>query len=357
MMRRRVEKSGAPRVIARFVAALMLGAVGGALFTLVGSPLPWVLGSMTACAIASIAGLPVAAAAATRRPMAAIIGVVLGCSFHPGLFGLIGQSWLSLLLLPLFLAAAAMLCITWFRRVARFDPATAYFAGMPGGIAEMVIMGSERGADERSVAMIQGARIFLVVLVIPFLIRHFSGIAPNDGAAIGDITIPPDIDLLPWGGFSIVVGTLAARALRVPAWHLMGPMAVSATLHLSGVTDFRVPLWLLAAAQVGLGATIGCRFGGLSLAAFARILGLAAGSTLILLALTFAWAGAMSRISGLDPALLVLAYAPGGLAEMSMAALGLALEPGIVIVHHLVRIAAVIIGAPLAFRPSRNTAP
>ncbi len=338
-------------VVTRFVAALAVGAVGGALFALAGSPLPWVLGSMTACAIASIAGAPVAAASATRRPMSAVIGVVLGCSFHPGLFGLVAQWWLSILLLPLFLASAALLCVLWFRRVAGFDPATAYFAGMPGGIAEMVVMGSERGADERSVALIQAARIFLVVFVIPFLIRQFHAPAP-DGVAVPAATasIVPSMDLLLWGGVAIIFGGLAGRALRLPAWHLVGPMVVSAGLHLAGITDFRVPVWLLAAAQVGLGATIGCRFGGLTLVAFARILGLAAGSTAILLALTFAWAAAIGRIAGLDTGLLALAYAPGGLAEMSMSALGLALEPGVVIVHHLVRISLVIVGAPLAFR-------
>jgi membrane AbrB-like protein len=337
-------------VIARFVAALAVGACGGALFALAGSPLPWVLGSMTACAAASIAGLPIAAAAATRRPMAAVLGVVLGCSFHPGLLALVGQWWLSLLLLPLFLATAALLCVIWLRRVAGFDPITAYFAGMPGGIAEMVVMGSERGADERSVALIQSARIFLVVLILPFLIRHFHDPAPH-GAAIARTTeILPGIDLLVWGGISIVLGAWAGRTLRLPAWHLVGPLAVSAALHVTGVTDFRVPAWLLAAAQVGLGATIGCRFRALTLGAFVRLLGLAAGSTAILLALTFAWAGTIGRLTGLDPGLLALAYAPGGLAEMSMAALGLALEPGVVIIHHLARISVVIIGAPLAFR-------
>ena len=357
MMRWPVPNGDAAGVIARFIAALTVGTIGGALFALVGSPLPWVLGSMTACAVASIAGLPVAAAPATRRPMAAIIGVVLGSSFHPGLLGLIVQWWLPLLALPLFLATASLLCVVWFRRIAGFDPATAYFAGMPGGIAEMVVMGSERGADERSVALIQGARIFLVVLVLPFLIRHFHAPAPDGATTMETAAILPDLDLLLWGGVSIIVGALAGRALRLPAWHLIGPMAVSAALHLSGITDFHVPYWLLAAAQVGLGATIGCRFGGLTLAAFARILGLAAGSTAILLALTFAWAIAMSRLMGLDAGLLALAYAPGGLAEMSMAALGLALEPGVVIVHHLVRISIVIVGAPLAFRSSRNAAP
>lgn len=345
----------AARVALRFCAAILVGTAGGLLFFAIAAPLPWVLGSMAACAIASIVRLPIAAGPATRRPMAAVIGVVLGSSFHPGLFRL-AQDWLlPLALLPVFLLVSALLCVAWFRRVAGFDPTTAYFAGMPGGIAEMVMMGGERGADERVIGLIHGARIFLVVFALPFVIRHVPGaptvpVVPVTAAA----TLWPDLALLVWGGGSILAGLLLGRALRLPAWHLVGPLAVSAGLHASGVTDFRIPPWLLAAAQVGLGATIGCRFAGLGFREFLRVLALAAGSTVILLALTFAFAFTIGRATGLDVRLLALAYSPGGLAEMSMVALSLALEPGVVIVHHLSRVILVLLAAPLAFRPSRQ---
>lgn len=341
----------AARFALRFVAAIAIGAAGGAAFAALGAPLPWVLGSMGACALASIAGLPIAAGAATRRPMAAVIGVVLGSSFHPGLFALVADWWLPLLVLPLFLTIAAVLCATWFRRVAGFDPATAYFAGMPGGIAEMVLLGSERGADERTVGLIHAARIFLVVFVLPFVIRQFH--APVVVAASGFTSASawPDLSLLLWGGGSMIVGGVLGRLLRLPAWHLMGPLAISGVLHATGITDFRVPVWLLAAAQVGLGATIGCRFAGLGVRAFLGILALAAGSSVILLSLTFAFAFVLGRITGLDVTLLALAYSPGGLAEMSMVALSLGLESGVVVLHHVTRVVLVLIGAPLGFRP------
>ncbi|MBM6575305.1 AbrB family transcriptional regulator [Microvirga sp. SRT01] len=354
MSRRFVPDGDAARIVLRFAAAVAVGAAGGAAFVAIRAPLPWVLGSMAACALASIAGLPVAAGAATRRPMAAVIGVVLGCSFHPGLWQTAREWWLPLAMLPVFLGIAALACVAWFRRVAGFDPATAYFAGMPGGIAEMVLMGGERGADERTVGLIHAARIFLVVFTLPFVIRHVHAPAAVPATPVTAASAWPDVSLLLWGGGSMIVGLLIGRALRLPAWHLMGPLAVSATLHATGITDFRVPGWLLAAAQVGLGATIGCRFGGLTLRAFVRILALAAGSTLILLALTFAFALILGRATGLDPALLALAYSPGGLAEMSMVALSLALEPGVVIVHHLARVVIVLVAAPFAFRPTRE---
>jgi membrane AbrB-like protein len=338
------------RMILRFLAALALGAAGGALFWAVGAPLPWVLGAMTACAAGSIAGLPIAASSATRRPMSAVIGVVLGSAFHPGLMTQAAEWIVPIALLPLFLASAAFLCVIYFRRVARFDPPTAYFAGMPGGIAEMVLMGSERGADERMIGLIHGARIFLVVFILPFLIRAFEAdihAPPLTGPLVTEETGWP---LLLWGFGCVIVGGSIGRALRLPAWHLMGPLFASALVHLTGLSDFHIPAWAIAAAQVGLGATIGCRFVGLDLKTLARTLLLAAGSTAILLVITFVWAFAIGWATGLNPALVALAYSPGGVAEMSMVALSLSLEAGFVIVHHLVRVMLVIVGAPLSFR-------
>lgn len=344
-----------PLVLLRFLGALIVGAAGGALFAWMGAPLPWVLGSMAGCAIASVAGAPIQAAAATRRPMAAVIGVVLGSSFSPALFAQAGAWIVPLLALPFFLTSAALLCVTYFCKVARFDPATAYFAGMPGGIAEMVVMGGERGADERMVGLIHGARIFLVVFILPFLIRLYHGPGGSIAATpvTGDVA---DWSLLGWASGCIVVGLALGRLLRLPAWHLVGPLAVSAAVHMSGFADFRVPSWALAAAQVGLGATIGCRFVGLRLAVLLRTLLLAAGSTVILLAVTFLWAAGVSALTGIDPVLLTLAYSPGGLAEMSMVALSLALEPGFIIVHHLTRVVLVLMGAPLGFTAAASSA-
>jgi membrane AbrB-like protein len=322
-----------PDTLLRFIAALSVGAVGGTLFWSVGAPLPWVLGSMAACAAASIAGLPVEASSATRRPMAAVIGVVLGSSFRPDLFAHAREWIVPLALLPFFLATAALVCVTYFRRIAKFDPATAYFAGMPGGIAEMV--------------MIHAARIFLVVFTLPFLIRLVAepGQVRAATAVSGEMASWP---LLGWAVGCVLTGLVLGRLLRLPAWHLVGPLAVSAIVHVTGIADFRIPGWALAAAQVGLGATIGCRFAGLTLRALLRTVLLAAGSTTLLLMLTFVWAIGIGAATGIDPVLLVLAYSPGGLAEMSMVALSLALEPAFVIVHHLTRVILVLIGAPLA---------
>ncbi|HSK41850.1 MAG TPA: AbrB family transcriptional regulator, partial [Arenibaculum sp.] len=53
---------------------------------------------------------------------------------------------------------------------------------------------------------------------------------------------------------------------------------------------------------------------------------------------------------GLGLSGLILAYAPGGLAEMSLIALSLDLDTAFVSTHHMVRIILIVVLAPAAFR-------
>ena len=51
-----------------------------------------------------------------------------------------------------------------------------------------------------------------------------------------------------------IVGAVAGRLLRLPASFMMGPMIVSAIAHLGGLTNSQPPGFLVAAAQVVVGA-------------------------------------------------------------------------------------------------------
>jgi uncharacterized membrane protein AbrB (regulator of aidB expression) len=53
----------------------------------------------------------------------------------------------------------------------------------------------------------------------------------------------------------------------------------------------------------------------------------------------------------------VLAYAPGGFAEMSLIALALSVDSAFVASHHLIRIILVVTLAPLLFRYFRGPPP
>jgi uncharacterized membrane protein AbrB (regulator of aidB expression) len=54
---------------------------------------------------------------------------------------------------------------------------------------------------------------------------------------------------------------------------------------------------------------------------------------------------------------VILAYAPGGLAEMSLVALALAIDSAFVATHHVLRIMMIVLVAPTVFRRAVRRAP
>jgi hypothetical protein len=136
--------------------------------------------------------------------------------------------------------------------------------------------------------------------------------------------------------------------LRLPAGAFVGPLIASALVHVTGWAESAPPPQLVAAAQVVIGSSVGARFVGLPLGVIARAMLLGAGATLIMLAVTLAFALVLAPLTGHPLILLLLAYIPGGFTEMSLIALGLGVDPAFVVSHHGLRVFLVVsIALPL----------
>ena len=127
-------------------------------------------------------------------------------------------------------------------------------------------------------------------------------------------------------------------------------MIVSALLHLVGASTIAPPGPLVAIAQVVVGSTLGARFAGVPIRRVLRLVVHSLGSTAIMISLTILLAAAASAFVDASIPALVLALAPGGLAEMSLIALALGIEAAFVAAHHVIRIALVVLVLPTVFR-------
>jgi membrane AbrB-like protein len=336
----------------RILFALALGLGSGALAYGVQMPLPWMLGPMICLTIAALAGLPIEGPARMRPFVIPVIGVMLGSSLTPEVAAAVPRWTATMLLLPAFLTVAAALSYALYRRIGGLDHATAYFAAMPGGLNEMIILGHAAGGDDRRIAMAHACRVLIVILCVSLFFGYFLGVSTTGGQS----WVP--LGALGWRDWAImigagVLGTPLGRRLRLPAHQLFGPMVLSGIAHVSGLVHVPPPTLFVIAAQLVIGTTIGCRFAGISPRLIARDMGLALLSSTSMIAVAVVFAALVHWWTRLPMEQAFLAYSPGGLTEMSLLALAMHQDVAYVAVTHVVRIVMVIAGAAALFRRVR----
>ncbi|WP_404384100.1 AbrB family transcriptional regulator [Caenispirillum salinarum] len=339
--------------LAAWALALVLGSAGGWVFSEIGAPLPWMLGAIFANLIAAMSGLTPKVPQTLRMAMVTVLGVMLGSAFTPDILDSLGNWVWSLAGLFVYVIAATGLVILFFRRVVRYGPVTSYFSAAPGGLTEMILVGTSMGGDEKVISLVHSIRILITVFTLPFLYQLFAGYErPAGGLPPADAVLTAaDLGLLL---ASAVVGALAAKAVRMPAYFLTGPMIGSAIVHLAGLTAAHPPPVAVGLAQVVIGAAIGSRFVGVPLKSMRDTFFAALGSTSLILATGAAFALGIQALTGIPFSSLILALSPGGVAEMSLIAISLGRDVAFVSTHHLVRIIIVVMLAPMAFRLLRG---
>jgi uncharacterized protein len=333
----------------RFLFALLIGLVGALIFVYFNTPLPWMLGSLTTTTIAALLGAKISAPGVARTPMVVIVGVMVGATFTPDILGRFPEWWPSILGLLVLGIVSGATGLAYFRLFTNFDLPTAYFSSMPGGLIEMVTLADERGADIRTVALVHSVRILVVVFCVPITVRLMEGVGIGPSGGSRPSIVDADLVVFAWLIGTAVVGIIVGYLLRLPAAYLLGPLLVSAITHAIGISEFKFPSEILSVAQLVIGTSLGCRFAGVGTATIFRIFSMALGMTLFLLVITAAFAAAVARLAGFDFVPVFLAYAPGGLPEMSLVAISLHVEVAFVATHHIVRLFLVMGGAPLAY--------
>ena len=118
---------------------------GVAFFHFLSLPLPWLLGPLTFCLVAALAGIRLKAIAPVSHGMRVVLGVAVGSAFTPAVLASLPGMWPTLLLIPLTVVLIGLCGIPYFERFCGYDRTTAYFATMPGGLTDMVLLGEEAG--------------------------------------------------------------------------------------------------------------------------------------------------------------------------------------------------------------------
>lgn len=338
----------------RLGIAYAVAFAGGLIFTFLRLPLPWLLGPLTLALCATALNRPLERPQFILLPMRSVLGVAIGAAFTPELLPKLGGIAGSLLLLIPYTAAVTFAGTVFLERAAKFDRQTAFFAAAPGGLADMAIMAVDAGADVRRITLVHATRVMMVVFTVPFWLQFAGGQTLGQGVA----RAPPLSQLTPIDAVVIILiawaGSRIATRIGLLGASMVGPLILSGLLHGFGLTTVKVPLEILIAAQLTLGIMIGSYFIGVTLREFATVLiwGVAFGTMLLLAAATATLV--VSAITGLDSTVVLLGYSPGGQNEMALLALIIGLDVAVVALHHLLRVAMVIIGAQIVFKSHKD---
>jgi hypothetical protein len=319
--------------------ALCACAAAGAVFSWLRLPLPWMVGPLAAMALCNLAGAELRSPRGGRQLGQIVIGTALGLYFTPAVAREVATYGGLLVVAGFFAILLGALCGFLLAWMAGIDRTTAFFASVAGGATEMTILRERFGARPDRVALAQSLRIVAVVLIVPVALIY-SGAHGTD--LYQPAPLPLDAVRLALLMAIAAAAAFALNATGMPNAFMFGPLAVVIALTASDVRFSSVPPALSNAAQVLLGCTLGSRFDRRSLESTRRYVVAVLASVVAALALAAAFAVLLAWGSGLPPATLVLATAPGGLAEMCITAKVLQLGVPLVTAAHVTRVLVLI---------------
>ena len=327
---------------------LLIGALGALAFNLAGLPLPFLLGPMFACLLAALAGVAMRPPPLMGDLARTVLGVAIGASITPELIGRLPQMGLSVALVPLFVLVIGAVGVPYFRRVCRFDPATSYFAAMPGGLQDMLAFGEEAGADVRALSLIHATRVLAIVSIAPVILTLGYGLSLDNpvGAPAGEVPLAQIAVMV----VCAIAGWRLARWVGLFGATILGPLILATAASLSGLVSMRPPAEAILAAQFFIGLSVGVKYAGVTARELRVDILASLGFCAILAVISVAFAETVGLLGLAPPVDALLAFAPGGQAEMVVLALVAGTDVAFVVAHHLVRIVTVIIGAPIARR-------
>jgi uncharacterized protein len=342
----------------RVAATLAYAAAGVALFRGLGLPLPWLLGPMLAGLVASLARLPLEAPGWPGQVMRTVLGVAVGASITPELVGRLPEMALSVALIPLLILLIGLVGVPYFRRVCGFDTATAYYAAMPGGFQDMVLLGEEAGGDPRALSLVHATRVLAIVAIMPVLVTGLwdRSLSAEPGLPADDVPLGEIAVMLVCAG----AGWWLAARVRLFGAAILGPMILAAAASLAGLVGTRPPAEAILAAQFFIGLGIGVKYRGVTMAELRTVVLAALGFCVVLTGVSALFAETVVALGIADPVNAFLSFAPGGQGEMVVLAIVAGADMAFVVTHHLVRVIVVIVGAPVAarfVRPARSAPP
>lgn len=335
------------------VLGLAICIAGGALASRAHLPLPWMLGPLLTMALSRLGGIGVRAPAFCRPAGQIIIGTALGLYFTPYVLRELVEYSPVMVGAGLFAMLTGYLSSIALARGAHIDGVTAFFASVPGGAAEMSVLGERYGAKVDQVAVGQSLRLALVVMVFPAAFQY-AGLSGSDVYEQAQKIVDPLglAGLLAAGA----AGGLLLRYFHVPNGFTIGALSASIAMTATGAGSSAMPQELSNLGQLFIGCALGSRFEQDFLHRAPRFLAALFASIFVAMLISVAFGLSLAWLMHRAWPTMVLATAPGGIAEMAITAKVLRLGVPIVTAFHVTRMVLLVTLTAPAYGLARTLA-
>jgi membrane AbrB-like protein len=326
-----------------FLETLAIGTAGGALFLWANLPGGLITGAMIAVGIAAIAGRPLAVPPIITQVVLVLLGISLGSLMSRQLLQHVSAYPVTIALLALATFCSTFGSSLYLQRFHGWDRTSAFLAGSPGALSQIIVVAVEKGADVPAIAVVQTMRVIILTAALPLLLAVI-GIAPAPPLSITTATASP-FELTELIAASVAM-SLLLRLIIFPASWLFGAMIGTAVLHGTGLVEGGLPPWVRNIALVGIGALIGSRFARMRPKTLLSHVNAALGSFAVAVLVTAVFVVVIALTTPVKFSDVVVAFAPGAMDAMLALALTLHIDPIFVGAHHLSRFVFVTIATP-----------
>ncbi len=231
------------------------------------------------------------------------------------------------------------------------SPLTGALSLVAGGASGLVAIARELGGDDRVVAVVQYLRVALITASMPVVVTLiYHATKPGNPANPQNASLPWYFGL-PIIVAIVLVGAAGGRLIRLPGAGLLGPLAVTIALELTGLSfGLAVPMVLVQVGYALIGWQAGLSFTRESLRAIERILPAALGLIVVLNVAAAGLGVLLSRVAGISLLDGYLATSPGGIYAVLATAADTGSNVTFVIAAQVIRVLLMLFAAPVIAR-------
>jgi uncharacterized protein len=307
----------------KIIITALVAIAGGAIFSLLRIPVPWLLGPMLVMVISkNLLKWNLTWPSALRDTGMIIVGYTIGLSMTSAALKEMAEQLPSMALLTVLLMLWCAGIAFLVSRVSKIDFQSAILGSIPGGLTQVIMLAEEtKGINLAVVTITQVLRLMIIVVSMPLLVMLpiFSHATGNSVPIVASESVGlfPNILLF---ALVCIVFAIGGNKIHFPTAYLLGPIIGTAILQIIGVAGPHLPLAIVDLAQLMIGTHVGLMLQTDQIARKGWTLILAIGSGILLMVGSILLSMLLTGLYDVSHATALLSLAPGGMDQMGIIA-------------------------------------